>query len=396
MIDPILFELARDLEKISKAKNKKKRILFFGRDTFTDNSKYLFLYMQQRYKDFDVVWGSFNDKLTETLVTYNIPCVPLNKDLKMSSKYLLDVAIAVFCVNPNDALKSNFVLSSCLKGAVTVQLWHGIGVKKIDLATTGFRDITNINISKSLCGAISADYYLSPSEYVDGNWQEFFGARQIIRGGYPRNEVLLRDATHYEMIDAELGQNVHELLYQKENKKILLAPTWVQNSGLNKHSILSAIGKYAQSHNVSIFLKPHPFVPENQLISIAGIHYIPAYLDIYPHLKQFDAMVTDYSSIIFDYLLLDKPILTVDIEQGADFDYSMLPTGDGFRYSFNAKNVADVFDAALNKDNKHSARQQLAKYIFPTDNYRACAEISEKIIHLYEKYVAQKGTLEII
>lgn len=398
MLDPVVFEICKDLEKISKSKKKKPRILFFGRETFSDNSKYLYLHMVENYPNFEVVWCSCHAPLIETLKENNLPCFNLNKDLKASAQFILEAAVSVFCINPLDAVNANLVLLACLAGSISIQLWHGIGVKKIDLATTSFRDVTNLSITKSIGGAISAKYYLSPSTFVDEKWMEFFGARSFIRGSYPRNEVLLRDATRLELIGAELSDELYRLLYIEPNKKILLAPTWMENSGLNDVKILTAIVLFCRKQNISVFIKKHPFVKENGAINknIPGVSFIPSQTDIYPHMRHFDAIVTDYSSIIFDYLLVDKPILTVGQDKGTDFDYSLIPNGDSFRYSFADNSVAEVFSHALFRDDQHAGRQKTRSCIFESDDAGANQSIAEKIIHIYNTEMKLRDVIDVI
>lgn len=112
-------------------------------------------------------------------------------------------------------------------------------------------------------------------------------------------------------------------------------------------------------------------------------------------MKHFDAVVTDYSSIIFDYLLTGKPILTVGMDKGTDFDYSLIPDGDSFRYVFNHENVTDVFKHALFADDQQNARQKVCDLIFESDNQMANRSIAEKIIHIYDIETAQKHQIEI-
>jgi CDP-glycerol glycerophosphotransferase len=397
MLDPVVFELCKDLEKISKSKKKKPRILFFGRETFSDNSKYLYLHMIKNYPNIEVVWCSCHASLIKLLQENNLPCFNLSKDLKLSAQFIIESAVSVFCINPLDAVNANLVLLACLSGSISIQLWHGIGVKKIDLATTSFRDMTNLSITKSIGGAISAKYYLSPSSFVDEKWMEFFGARHFIRSSYPRNEVLLRDATDFELLGAELEPDIYHQLYNVTNKKILLAPTWMENSGLNDIKVLTSIIIFCRENNITVFIKKHPFVKEDSVArkNIDGVSFIPSQIDIYPHMKYFDAVVTDYSSIIFDYLLTGKPILTVGMDKGTDFDYTLIPGGDSFRYIFNHENVADVFRHALFDDDQQDARQKVRDLIFESDDGKANSSIAEKIIHIYDVETAQKHQIEI-
>jgi CDP-glycerol glycerophosphotransferase (TagB/SpsB family) len=398
MTSPLLFEICDDLCYLSEKKPKKDRILFFGRDSFSDNSKYLFLHMLEEYKNMEIIWCTDNDNLFSQLQSHQLPAFHINRNINNTINFLMESAMAVFCVNPFESTSKNILFIAALQGAITVQLWHGIGVKKIDLATTPSADLTDLSKTKSIRNAASADYYLSPSSFVDDKWKDFFGTRNFIRAGYPRNEVLVRDPIAAELIGSELESVTFQALYCSDRKTILLAPTWVKDSGLNEVQILTAITHFCDKNKINVFIKHHPFVKNtnNNKSTHNHVFYIPSSADIYPHLRQFDAIVTDYSSIIFDFLLTDKPIITVGIEKGNNFDYSLIPESDTFRYSFNLNNITSIFTHALFNDNKSKYRQKVKDIIFESDNLKANENIASKIISLYEKEKKNRTKVNII
>lgn len=397
-MDAIQLELCKDLEHISQRKKKQNIILFFGRDTFSDNSKYLYLYMQAHCKAFQVIWCSTCAPLIQQLRQHDLPCFLMTEDEKATHSLFLEAAIAVFCINPLEVTRGNLTPLACLKGAMSLQLWHGVGLKRLDLALTAHMDVANIVQSKSLAMVSSSDYYLSPSKIVDVGWHEFFGARRLLRAGYPRNEVLLREATPHEMIGSALHPTVEQGLYHSPNKKILLAPTHEKNAGLNNKDMLAAILVYCKQRNINVFVKRHPFVqPKGEVESqIGNLFNIPSGLDIYPHLKQFDALVTDYSSIVFDYLLVDKPVISVEAKDNARFGYSLVPGGDSFSYMFNIENLPTVFDTALGNDHKSTERKTLKNIMFSSNNQHANEEITQKILAAWKKRESNAYKIELV
>ena len=72
-----------------------------------------------------------------------------------------------------------------------------------------------------------------------------------------------------------------------------------------------ALDAALQAHGGALFCKLHPNdqarVPD--LSAMRRIHLIPSSVDPYPILKHTDALISDYSSIFFDYLLLDRPLV---------------------------------------------------------------------------------------
>ncbi|WP_202300886.1 CDP-glycerol glycerophosphotransferase family protein [Dryocola clanedunensis] len=392
MSDVKLFlELCRDIEQISVKKQKKTRILFFGRDSFSDNCKYLYLYMIKEYSHLDIQWCSTNESLIEDMVKNELPCFNLNKNTRKSMDFLLESAIAIFCVNPLDSVGGNMALLASLRGALTFQMWHGIGPKEADLALTELKDISNINVTRSILGATSPEYYISSSVFIDSKWRKFFGAQKILRAGYPRNELMLRAACDKELLGSELNESTYRALYNKENKKVLLAPTWEKNAGLNNIAMLSAIVMFCQENNITAFIKLHPFIKDNGINDIisSNLYNLPSDVDIYPHLSAFDALITDYSSIAYDFILTGKPVATIDINKGEDFDYSLIPGDDEYRYKINHDNLVDTLSEMFYRDSKADKRDSLARTLFETDNTRACADIARKIINIYQERSAE-------
>ncbi|AUV02183.1 hypothetical protein C2U51_14875 [Enterobacteriaceae bacterium ENNIH1] len=391
----LLLELCRDLEKISLKKQKKTRVLFFGRDSFSDNSKYLYLFMLEKYKELDIRWCTTNSSLAEEMTGQGLPCYNLTSNVRETLDFLLESAIAIFCVNPYDSVSQNHAMLASLRGALTFQMWHGIGPKQADLALTSLKDISNVHVTKSLIGAIFPEYYISSSSYIDGRWQDFFGAKNIIRANYPRNELLLREPKPLELLGAELDDSVHKALYQTQSKKVLIAPTWEQDTGLNNVNLLSSIVVFCQQNNIIMFIKNHPFIKEEDLSNgqIHNLYKIPSGVDIYPHLREFDALITDYSSIIYDYILTGKPVATVDASQGDDFDYSLIPGNDDYRYKLNEESVSETLNEMFFNDSKANAREVLANTLFEADCSSACDDIAKKILAIHAMKNENKLTI---
>lgn len=386
-IDQRLYQTLSQIS-LKKTKNKN-RILFFDRDAFADNTKYLYLHMLQN-PQFECVWCTWNDDVYTMLSKYHLPVHFMGKSNDETINLLLETGTAVFCVNPHHSLHKNWYYYACLQGAKHIQLWHGVSVKKLLLQLSSYFNLSDLNFSTSLAWASRANMVLSTHAKLDDYWREVFGCDNIINAGYPRNEVLVRPPSPLECLGSQLNARTRQAM-ASNRKKILLAPTWQRftSTDLLSTEVLSKLFYYSHKNNIDVFIKTHPYqitsFSQNSL-KINNFFFIDANTDVYPYLNKFDLLITDYSSIMFDFLLVNRPILTLDILPGAhaDFepDYSLLPTSDDFRHKFNSDNFIDVLHLALHKDEKSSVRASAAETLFPADNTTASTTLAQCILNL--------------
>lgn len=213
-------------------------------------------------------------------------------------------------------------------GAIRVNLWHGIPLKKVE------RDISDPDhpIAKAQKGTflqrlymylrspVNAEFYhyvLATSDLVAKRHQSAFGvqADQIINSGYPRN-----DAFYMNIQDPRffLGEELKLLetfdTYQSQGERILIyMPTFRDwNNTSQRHipidwQLLDECLLEAKGH---LYCKLHGSDKASLPVqSFKRIHFIETTIDMYLLLAKADVLISDYSSIFFDFLLLDKPVL---------------------------------------------------------------------------------------
>ena len=371
-----------------KTKNKK-RILFFDRDAFADNTKYLYLHMVKN-PQLECIWCTWNEAVYDMLQKHHLPVHLLGKNNDETINLLLEAQIAIFCVNPHHSLHKNWSYFACLEGAKHIQLWHGISVKNLLLQLTPHFSMTIPDFGTSLAWASRADYVLSTAEILNPYWREVFGCDNIINASYPRNEVLLRKITPLELLGAKLDARTMKGLASKR-KKIFIAPTWQRfdSTDLLSREMLTQILQYTSKNNIDVFIKTHPYRAvsfDSNALKINNFYFIDAETDVYPFLNKFDALITDYSSIMFDFLLTKKPVLTLDIAPGehANFEpnYTLLPISSNFRYKFTRDNIISMLHQALFKDEQAVDREQAVASLYPSDNVNACQKLESLIIDI--------------
>ncbi|HDT2309736.1 TPA: CDP-glycerol glycerophosphotransferase family protein [Citrobacter braakii] len=378
---------------LKKTKNKK-RILFFDRDAFADNTKYLYLHMVKN-PQLECIWCTWNEAVYDMLQKHHLPVHLLGKNNDETINLLLEAQIAIFCVNPHHSLHRNWSYFACLEGAKHIQLWHGISVKNLLLQLTPYFSMTDLGFSTSLAWASRTDYVLSTTEVLNPYWREVFGCDNIINASYPRNEVLLRNVTPLELLGSKIDTRTMKAIASKR-KKIFIAPTWQRfdNTEILSKEMLTQLLLYTSKNNIDVFIKTHPYRAVNfdsNALKINNFYFIDADVDVYPFLNRFDALITDYSSIMFDFLLTKKPVLTLDIAPGehANFEpnYALLPINNKFRYTFTKDNITSVLYKALFKDDKAVERELAVSRLFPNDSTNACQQMEMLIIDILEDII---------
>ena len=391
--------LYHDLAELSKKTPKQPRVLFFGRPKFADNTKYLYLAAAKAAAGYEVIWCSWSKSLIAQLRSHDLRCFDLTGDLRETMNLLITASVAVFCENPNTALGRSNVFSGCLAGAQKIQLWHGVSVKQLDLLLIPHLDLRNPDFRNAIKFATRVDHFLSTSSELDDFWTRAFGCTSLVRAGQPRNEVIVRPPTRQEMIGAELPPE-QEAMLRGPKRKFLLVPTWQRGQPMyistpEFHDRLEA---WAERTNSVVFVKSHPFFEQFESVnpSRASVVFLNAGVDVYPWMSKFDALITDYSSIMFDFLLTNRPIFTFEtrtqVSYGFEPDYSLVPDVP-FRYPFTKDSFEQVVEANLSSHPLAASQREMQSRVFETEPANACNALLEMIAACVDAAMETKITV---
>jgi CDP-glycerol glycerophosphotransferase (TagB/SpsB family) len=375
-------QLALDFATLSQRVKKRRLVLFFGRPSFSDNSKYLYLHALRRECNYEIVWCSADNDLIAQLESFELPCLHLTRDVDRSIDMLMHAAVAVFTVNPHESLRGSTALTGCLAGARKLQLWHGVSVKRLTLQLIPHFGVRDVNLRAPWLASSAVDYVLSTAAFFDPYWHEVFGCRRILRAGFPRNEVMGREAEALEMLGAQLPDELLQPL-AAGRPNVLVVPTWQRQHGtaLTESDFFVHALRFARANKVNFFFKMHPTYFkrwEGQGAKAQGLYLLDPGVDVYPWMRRFDALVTDYSSIMFDFLWTGKPVLALDLKPGQhqnfEPDYSLVPPGE-FREAFDMGSFDRVLKRALTNDQGLPGREAYLAQLFETDPLQASAQI---------------------
>lgn len=197
---------------------------------------------------------------------------------------------------------------------VYVNTWHGIPLKTLGYDVPDGK-YTARNMTRNF---LMTDFLISPCRFMTKIYLESYKLDGIYTGkllenGYPRNDILLhtkRDDIVEKLINRGISINEHK-------KIILYAPTWKGVSFERAEMDLARYDEFCDylyehidTEKYQILIKPHPMVYKqlSKRKKRSG-RYIPQSIDTDELLSVTDVLVSDYSSIFFDFLLTDRPII---------------------------------------------------------------------------------------
>ena len=286
----------------------------FGGTSFSCSPKAIYNYLieNKEYKDYKFIWA-FKDLTKDHLVKKNKNLTIVKSKSKEYYKYLSKSKYWII----NSLLDLSVIKK---KNQIYVQCWHGTPLKKLrcDIEVTG--SVLNTKeevIKRNNLDVQKIDYFISPSKYSTEKFTSAFNLKAlkkeniILEKGYPRNDKLI----NYTKKDIK---EIKQKLNIKDNKKIILyAPTFRDDehkSGLGYtyklnidfDKLYKDLGK-----DYIILFRAHYFIANSFDFNKYKdfVYNVSNYDDINDLYIISDLLITDYSSVFFDYAILNRPIL---------------------------------------------------------------------------------------
>lgn len=211
------------------------------------------------------------------------------------------------------------------KETLYIQTWHGTPLKKLalDMLQVSMEGEKDLEAYKKnfIKNSGTWDYLLSQNSYSTGIFRRAFAfKKEVLEIGYPRNDLLF----HKNNME-EIRKLKERLKLPTDKKVILYAPTWRDNAhyGHQQYKFSTGIDfdylKEKLSPEYIMIVKAHYLVGE-QLDDSAYrgfLYQFNASYDIAELYLVSDLLITDYSSVMFDYSILHRPMIfyTYDLEQ---------------------------------------------------------------------------------
>lgn len=279
---------------------------------YSDSPKYIYEYLAKNYPGkFKFVWVLDND----TKLPYEG-----EKVKRFSKKYMRYMATAkyfVFNMRQPMWFKKRPEM-------VFLETWHGTPLKKLVFDLEEVYSASPLYKKEVYKQSREWDYLIAANEFSSITFKRCFKWNgHMLEFGYPRNDIL--HAPDRDRIEAQLREKLH---IPKDKKTILYAPTWRDDEYITK-------GKYSFELKLDlklmqeqlgdeyvVLLRTHYFIAS--ALDLTGMedfaYNFCSYNDISELYLVSDIIITDYSSVFFDYANLKRPMLfyTYDLEKYRD------------------------------------------------------------------------------
>ena len=342
---------------------------------YGDSPRYLYEHLLAAGSPLKVTW------VINTPV--RIPGTSVEKARRFSPRYFWRLGRARYWVN-----NQNFThYLEPARGTRYLQTWHGTPLKKMqhDIEDIRGRDPGYLERVTTMTGFWDA--LVSPSPYASTAFRSAFGYDgEILELGYPRNDVL-----HRPDRDARAALVRRGLGLPAGRKVVLYAPTFrddakrggtfVADLRLDLEQMQRRLGEeYVLLLRFHTIVKGRPRIPEELAAFVLDV---TSYADTQELLLVTDVLMTDYSSIMFDFAALDRPVVlfTYDLDHYRDalrgfyLDLEEIAPGPLVRTSEEVCEVLADHEALVHE---HVQRRAAFRERFaPLDDGQAAARVAQ-------------------
>ncbi len=300
---------------------------------------------------------------------------------RLGIKYLYHLATAKYII-VNSRMPKEFKKS---ESQILVQTWHGTPLKKLGHDIKEFtmpNQTAETYLSEFDEDVAKWDYLLSPNAYSTSKFKSAFQFEgEIIESGYPRNDALINS-----------NKQTISLLKQKHgidslDRVLLYTPTYRDNSYDDSNSYIQAIKldlelMAKRLGDWKIILRVHYLIAQNIDIDLPNVIIPKQSVDINELILISDCLITDYSSVMFDYANVNKPIIfyAYDIDEyaketrGFYQEYQKMICGE------NIKDTNDLIKILKNFTNYRQRYSEQRKLFSETYCALDDGKVSEKVI----------------
>lgn len=290
---------------------KKLNITFCSFPDYGGNAKALYEYMKEKY-DFNITWIVYNEESVDILKSKNINAILIGT--KEFKKYIPTTDVFFTTQGNLDGDKTD--------KSLYIELWHGVGPKPVGYLcdNPSEQDIKGYNNIRKI-----VDYIIVPNDY----WKVIFASTFHVESKRIKS-LGLPILDYFKYSDGR--KNLAKILnidINKYKKIIFYMPTYKKGfnhndvDNLNVNNIFNFekyheedLDKFLKENNYLLCVKRHPGeknkfndIETDNIKNITENSLINNDLSINEVINACDLMISDYSSIITEFVFLNKPVL---------------------------------------------------------------------------------------
>ena len=314
----IVYSVAHPIQKNHVFKNcaiEKNKILFTSVPAFSDNAKILYEYLIRQYpeKHYQFVWLIGRDDEMPQIPDPNVKIVRKGTLYHRGLPYHTFKEIYT-CQYIFFTHRSPVQECGIRKGQTVVNLWHGCGYKDKEETAQKWIEMNPCQMA------------LVPGKVFIETKSKFWGCdKSIIQPiGYPRYDLLKTESPNAKQLAAELKGNAEKLIVWmptfRKSAKTDYPEANIQSQYdlplLQSDEQLKQLNAFCAEHHMILCIKRHPLQVKYSCESMSLSHicfisnetFVSHQAELYSFLPYTDALISDYSSIAIDYLLLNRPM----------------------------------------------------------------------------------------
>lgn len=369
--------------KATKNLPRKDYIIFESNPSFTDNTYWFFKYLSENDRvceKYKLIWlTKTHDDFRDELCGRKIKCItknPTNLKEKFDFTYYSLFAKYIFDCN-NYVYKKNYQQKRVFLGhGMPFKIMHDYDIQK------GEVDMNTITT-----------YFFNRHFYDIGDTDE-----NMRNFGYCRTDILQANAGKRKNRDKTYIVWMPTYRQHKVAKDFKIENSFPLGLPIIKtHEDMARINDCLKENNAVLYLRPHPMqdtsvlhLDEMSNIIIADNDYLDAKgLQLYEFLTETDALITDYSSVYYDYLMLERPV-ALAIEDLEQFSAKWRMYFDDFKANYKCpylETVDDlkqfIIDTAHDNDSFESERLKAKSRFYDYTDGKTCERVYNFLVEEY-------------
>lgn len=295
------------LRPLSRAAKRQPDLWLFGHEegAFAGNSKFLYLWLLANRSDIKPVWITHRADVLARLAKHGLPAC--RRGSAKGARAALTAGVYLYCFGP-------WEVSVALGGGAShVNLWHGVGLKAIqygDPRSAASRAseprLGPIGRLRELAGRIQPDLLIATSPFTAEHFSSQFRLpiERCPPCGYSRLDVPLDEGLR-KLVDDVDGAQVGKLREGNPMEVYVYAPTY-RDTGRDflAEALPDAdrLNAALEQRNAVLYLKLHHRTPFARGWASGRIKLWPVDADLYSAFPLIDALITDYSSLHYDWI----------------------------------------------------------------------------------------------